>query len=302
MAGVPGIACSGPTESELATRPPDAVGAGDQEHRRPVDELADALAKVVPESGTTLVLDHVELTNEPVGGPMADHLRLLLSEAASRLPDVTLIDDEETDALLARIAGWMGDAYDEETLPDLGNFSGARHILESSYVDMGDTLRVSLQIRDLETLVSKSSSAILQHNHLPALALQPSNADRLRLQYERWEQEVLRDAFQVVITTDRGVGAIYAPGDELRVFVRSAAAGHLRVELMDASGDVTKIFPNIFHESDDVRAGSLIEIPDESMGFRLDLSGPPAGQILRALVETDDGHLAQGFCAFRIAD
>jgi hypothetical protein len=287
------------------TAPPPVTAEPGQTPASPsVQTLSSALAELIPPVGTTLVVDHVRLTGSPVAGTLAEHLHGLLGEAASGLPGVTVVSQHSQDAILALLVTWTSDLYDLESLPALGHLQGAQHLLRSSFVELANPprIRLSLELVAIETGTAKLTSVEISRASLPAaLSAEPSNRQRIAATLDTWSREVPTSAFRVDLWTDRGVGASFAPGDPIRVFVRSEQAGRVALDWLDAEGVSSRFFPNAMHEDDRIGAVGVLEIPDDTMGFDLWVSEGDGSEVLRAVVTSDDGSAAQALCGFRIA-
>jgi hypothetical protein len=265
--------------------------------------LASTLAGLLPSEGTTLVVDHVRLTGSPVAGSLADHLHTLLSETAGGLPGVTLLNRDAQDEILAMLAEFAGDMYDADTVPELGNLKGARHLLRCSFVELASPprVRLALELVRIETLEATRASVELARDQLPpGLSAEPSNADRIAGTLAAWRREIPTSAFALDLWTDRGIGASYHAGEPMRVFVRSGKTGHVTLEWLDADGHVQQFFPNALHAADRIGASGVLEVPDDTMGFDLSVSAGNGNEVLRAVVVADDGSQAQALCGFRI--
>lgn len=265
--------------------------------------LISTLTTLLPPNGTTLVVDHVRLTGSPIAGSLADHLHTLLSESAGALPGVTLLNRDAQDEILSMLAQWAGDMYDENTVPELGSLRGAEHLLRCSFVELANPprVRLALELVRIETLESTRTSIELPRDQLPAgLSAEASNVDRIAATLAAWRREIPTSAFGLELWTDRGIGASYHAGESIRVFVRSAEAGQITLEWLDANGQVAQFFPNALHAGDRIEATGVLEVPDDTMAFDLSVSEGDGNEVLRAVVVADDGSRAQAMCGFRI--
>lgn len=267
-----------------------------------VERLAGLLQELLPAGPATVIVDRVRLTASPVPGPMGAHLRTLASEALARRAEVTVIDEERTEELVARLTAYLAEEFDSTTTPRLGNFCGARFLLEGSYLEMEGELRLSLQLREIATrrLAPGSPRALLiAKEELPRLACEPSNAERVNLQLGRWQAEASA-GFPLDVWTDRGIGGRYRPGEPLRIFVRSGVGGRLLVEHMSTSGKVQPVFPNPFHQGERVAGRRVLEIPGEEMAFEMTVAGEEGGEMIRAKCVADDGRVATRVIGYTI--
>jgi len=297
-----------PDASDQAAATPAARAPSDSSTQAapglaPARDLPSALAELLPAGDTSLVIDHVRLTGSPVAGSLAAHLHQLLSQAASARPGVTLVSRDAQDEILSLLVMWTSDAYAPDSLPELGRLQSASHLLRCSFVELDDPprVRLSLELAEIETGVTRAAALELPRASLPRhLSAEPSNRERIAATLAAWERELPRSAFALELWTDRGVGASYAPGESMRVFVRSGRAGTLSLEWLDAQGQSARFFPNAMHGDDHIGAVGVLEIPDDSMAFELSISAGRGSEVLRAVVTAEDGSRAQALCGFRI--
>jgi hypothetical protein len=281
--------------------------------------LQASLARLIPENGTDVVVDNVRLAGSPVAGSLAEHLGDLLEETLSDQPSVTLVaDGEARDAALVLISRFTSELVDQDTVPELGQWRGARHLLRCEFRELSSPARVrlALDLVDLETLTYRTTSCEFPRHELPSgLSAQPSNAELIDQGFRKWLGQFPTgdDApFSLELWTNRGVGGTYTGGDPLRLFVRSERAGQLTVQWLTARGKEGTIFPppkairdrtnSVYAREGTIAAGGILEIPDATMGYAMPLPNLSGSMPIRAVVITDDGQAAQVFCGLRVRE
>jgi hypothetical protein len=281
--------------------------------------LQASLVRLIPENGTDVVVDNVRLAGSPVAGSLAEHLGDLLEESLSDQPSVTLVaGGEARDEALVLISRFTSDLVDQDTVPELGQWRGARHLLRCEFRELSSPARVrlTLELVDLETLTYRTTSCELPRHELPSgLSAQPSNAELIDQGFRKWLGQFPTGdeaPFSLELWTNRGVGGSYTGGDTLRLFVRSERAGQLTVQWLTARGKEGTIFPpprairdrtNSVHAREGtIAAGGILEIPDATMGYAMPLPNLSGSMPIRAVVITEDGQAAQVFCGLRVRE
>lgn len=297
--GAPRLAAAdvlAPVASGPATSPPAPVGPA---QAAPPGTLDQVMARLLPAGGTKLLVGNVEFRGHVVAGTLAGHLGARLAAAASRLPGTELVAGKDRDRLLAYHAETSGDSVDPESAPKLGLIAGAQHVLECEYDEYPTHLLLFLRLKDTTTGIGPTVECEIPRASLPpGLSSTPSNEDRIRAQRERWQAEFPSRAFVIDLWTDRGVNGAYLPDEKLVLSVRSQRPGQLVLEHLDAQGRVSVLFPNDFSEGGRVRADRVLQVPDDSMFFDIEIDDTPGNGIVRAVVTADDGTRAQAFCGY----
>ncbi|MBR6435675.1 MAG: DUF4384 domain-containing protein, partial [Thermoguttaceae bacterium] len=77
---------------------------------------------------------------------------------------------------------------------------------------------------------------------------------------------------------------IYKEGEFMTVTVESTRSGRLYLFYKDAGGNVTVLFPNKFHQDNQIEANTPLVIPDDAMAFQLQTQPPFGQEVLQAVV------------------
>jgi peptidoglycan hydrolase-like protein with peptidoglycan-binding domain len=104
---------------------------------------------------------------------------------------------------------------------------------------------------------------------------------------------------RATLTTARGPAADYKLGEDLKALLLTNKDGYAYCYYRDASGRVSRIFPNRFQPSAAVPAGKQVAVPPASQGFSIVLDTPGNSEEVRCLVAERDlaglvPELAQG--------
>lgn len=73
-------------------------------------------------------------------------------------------------------------------------------------------------------------------------------------------------------------------GRPITFHVRSEREGYLTLINVDTQGEVTVLFPNLYHKGGRIQPGEVYSIPSEEMGFQIRAMGPPGRELVKAIV------------------
>jgi len=132
---------------------------------------------------------------------------------------------------------------------------------------------VEPSIKALETAVSLSQL-------VPGSVSQVSGSPSLG------SQAYAMSDFQLSLSTDRGIGAVYRNGERLKLYLTSNKDAYLKIYHVDVNGVAQLIWPNRFGGSGKIRAGEAMQFPGPNDKFQY-LLGPPYGtEYIKAVAST----------------
>lgn len=97
------------------------------------------------------------------------------------------------------------------------------------------------------------------------------------------KQKLQSAEFKVNVSVDHE-NHIYEEDDLMTVTVESTRTGYLYLFYKDASGNVTVLFPNKYHQDNYIEANQKLVIPDNMMFFKLRTAAPFGQEVLQAVV------------------
>jgi hypothetical protein len=90
----------------------------------------------------------------------------------------------------------------------------------------------------------------------------------------------------VTLTTDRGPSGTYLDGEVLTLSVFASKDCWLKVYQIDGAGQVKLIFPNPYSQKNQIRANTLVRVPDGTSGFSFVMGAPYGVETIRAVAST----------------
>ncbi len=180
----------------------------------------------------------------------------------------------------------------------------ADSILYGKYIRDGDGVLTTLSLTDLATgaLISETRY-LVKKGILPAdvsvepsikaletavslSQLVPGSVSQASGSSFSGSQTYAMSDFQLSLSTDRGVGAVYRNGERLKLYLTSNKDAYLKIYHVDVNGVAQLIWPNRFGGSGKIRAGEAMQFPGPNDKFQY-LLGPPYGtEYIKAVAST----------------
>lgn len=101
--------------------------------------------------------------------------------------------------------------------------------------------------------------------------------------FQKYKQIEQQQGFGIQLWSDKQSFRI---GDTITFYFRAERDCHVTLVNVNASGSVTQLFPNRYHEDNRVRAGATYRIPDPSYGFEFRLEPPGGTERVYAIAAT----------------
>jgi hypothetical protein len=92
----------------------------------------------------------------------------------------------------------------------------------------------------------------------------------------------------------------YYVGEDIRIYFHSNLDCFVYIFDIDTNGDSRQIFPNYYDRDNYIRGGNTYSVPD--YGYRLEVTGPPGREYLRAVAVRDHHTFLQDFERFDRSD
>jgi hypothetical protein len=94
-------------------------------------------------------------------------------------------------------------------------------------------------------------------------------------------------SLEVNVWVDRGSGAVYHPGDNIKVYFKTSQDCYLVVYGIDTRGDVNILYPYDETDAPWVEGGKTYRIPDKNDNYDLRIDGPKGTEYIRAVASLD---------------
>lgn len=203
-----------------------------------------------------------------------------LTEAAPRSARVRVLNRNAADALDPAFKAVYGDFLRE---------TGAEALLHGSFFKEGASVRVRLELTELSTgTLLGSADWRVDDADVPGYAsATPSEAAAERARELARLGVTAPGGLAVSVTTDRGQGAAYRDGEDMRVIVTVNKDAYVRLYHVDGAGAIQLIWPNAYGGGDGrIAGGQAVSLPGPGDPFRF-LMGPPYGtEFIKALAST----------------
>ena len=92
-------------------------------------------------------------------------------------------------------------------------------------------------------------------------------------------------AFRINLTVDKGEGAVYKPGETIKISVQPTRDCYITIIDITTSGKVYVLFPNEYEKDNFVRAGQKFTIPSVDT-YEIEVGGPPGIETIKAIATT----------------
>ncbi len=149
---------------------------------------------------------------------------------------------------------------------DLATESGAQNLLEGSYWELGQQVKIIARLHEVTTGEILACAEVLMRAALVQAAhldLKPQNAvTALADQKAFKEDEVISSDIHLEVFTNKGnENLLFTEGEMMKVYVRVNRAAHVRLMYNIASGERTLLFNDYY--IDESKANQAVEIPAE---------------------------------------
>ncbi len=94
-------------------------------------------------------------------------------------------------------------------------------------------------------------------------------------------------SLKVDVWVNRGEGAVYYPGENIKVYFKASQDCYLMVYSIDTRGDVNILYPYDDTDAPWVEGGQTYRMPDMNDEYDLRISGPPGTEYVRAVASLD---------------
>ena len=82
-------------------------------------------------------------------------------------------------------------------------------------------------------------------------------------------------------------------GRPIYFHVQSESGGYLTLINVDTAGEVTVLFPNLYHRDGQIRADETYVVPSEEMGYQIRALGPSGRELVKAIVTEEPLKLSE---------
>jgi TolB-like protein len=165
------------------------------------------------------LLGFSDYTERPEFVRLAAGLPDLIGEELSNATDIAVVERSSLEAVLKELNLQMSGAVNQSSMSTIGRMLGANEILFGGIYELGDQVRISIRLVDVESAQIKSSCAV----------------DFTRTRYLNNAHEVLKELFQNVMFFWYGSLAISA-NVQSQVFVNDQYAGVTPLTLSQLKG------------------------------------------------------------------
>jgi hypothetical protein len=184
----------------------------------------------------------------------------------------------------------LSDIFSEKDPVRIGNLKSIKAMLAGRFFDAGKDLEVFLEMIAVETgTVSGSAKVVIPKTLIPRnVSLLPDNyndAVAVLNELKKIDPNENRN-LMVKAWTKRGNGGTYIDGEELVIHFYANSDCYIKIYHIDVNGDMKLIFPNQYHDNNEIKKNVIYSIPDESYGFAFKLGKPFGTEFIKIIAST----------------
>lgn len=161
-------------------------------------------------------------------------------------------------------------------------------LMYGEYIVDGEFVKVTISLTDLSTgqLISEKILAVPTSSLPLGIKVEPS------LQTVQTAQSLMSLAkdsaaddpgFTISMSADRGIGAVYASGENLTLMITCSRDAYLKIYHVDGNGVAQLIWPNRFGGSGKITKGEAFRFPAEGDLFKYKLGAPYGTEYVKAI-------------------
>ena len=257
------------------------------------DPLEDILQNALEEMETPdkspmfIGLGVFHYSDKSIAGNFSSYLENKLGLVLNRTGRFELVDREKLDVILEETRFGLSGLVDENTRVEPGRLKGLQGILSGRYYDSGESVRLYLELLDLETgTIISSKEVILPKNEIPGnIHILPDNYNDALFILD--ELADLKNTGPGLLTvkawTKRGNGGTYHNGENLVINFYSNNDCYIKIYHIDVRGKISLIFPNHIYSDNFITANRIYKIPDSRYNFNFELSPPFGTEFIKVI-------------------
>jgi len=222
---------------------------------------------------------------------------LLASDVKARLfkaRKFQLVTREDLDKLLEESDFWVSDMVSGATIPKKERkFSAFTLLVRGKYfADLKtDKVKVTAELVEIQTAEPRSLATVLLRRGTAVVTL---DAKELGLG-RKLAANLAETASAVAETTPEpvrvrvwaeGMKKVFRKGEKIRFKVKADRDAYIRLFDHRPDGKTVMIFPNAYHRDAFVKAGQVVSLPSESMGFDFTVEAPFGPEAVQAVATT----------------
>jgi len=178
-----------------------------------------------------------------------------------------------------------------EVYGDIFELGSTNSILFGRFFEGNFSVRVELNVVSLENGSQIGSAQFhVPKNTIPShLSISPVEMQEVEKKKDdfRISPDSSTTPISLEITTDRGLNPAYFDGEELQIRFFSNQDVYIKIFHISVHNEVTKIFPNPFHQHAKIPGNTLLQIPGSDYPFKFRLHEPFGREYIKVLASTE---------------
>lgn len=229
--------------------------------------------------------------DKALSGRFSSYLESKLSAAVLRNSSYGLVDRDKLDLILDETRFGLSGLIEESSRLEPGKLKGLQAIISGRYYDESDSVRIFLELLDLESgTVSSTGEIRIARREIPRdINVIPDNyGDALTLLEELAEVDSASEGLlSVKAWTRRGNGGTYHNGENLVINFYSSKDCYIKIYHIDVEGTISLIFPNHIYSDNFISANRIYRIPDARYNFNFELSPPFGTEFVKVIASVN---------------
>lgn len=254
--------------------------------------LSSALSKLYADKARPMVVCFGTFTyaDKDLSSEFSRYLESALALGLKNCPQFELFARDKLEKILETQQLNLSDVFSEQDSARVGNLKNIKAMLSGRFFDAEKNIEVFLELAAVETgTVMGSVKVAIPKTLIPLnVSLLPDNYnDALAVLAELKKIEPNENGnLMVKAWTKRGNGGTYLDGEELIIHFYANAECYIKIYHIDVNGEMQLIFPNQFHDNNEIKKNVIYSIPDESYGFAFKLEKPFGTEFIKIIAST----------------
>ncbi|MFC1853593.1 DUF4384 domain-containing protein [candidate division CSSED10-310 bacterium] len=159
------------------------------------------------------------------------------------------------------------------------------------YWDVSEKVGVALMMQDNYDQILYSREVEVDKRSIPnSINIKPDDLQNIKTHmqaFEELEPQKTSPEFSIQVWPDKGDGAVYKEGEQVRFYFKTNRDCYLLLIHTDQNKTVQFLFPNTYARNNRIEKDKTYIIPDESYGFDITVTEPYGFEMIKALASTD---------------
>ena len=252
------------------------------------NELSAVIKSLPGAPSQSISVGGITYAGSKLGTPFSSYLTDILEDVILKQGGFELVDQYAREAVMDEMMLALSGLSDSRN--EIGELTQIEIMIDGRFYQSGGEIILSLDFLDMKTSrIIKNAVINIPDSDLPlGLQILPDNYANAQLVLEELSKvsNTGDGKLEIRAWTNKGESGVFKDGEKMVINFFANQSCFIKIYSINAEGEMSLIFPNLFCLDNKIEGGKLYKIPDKSYGFEF-LMGPPYGvEFIRAEAST----------------